>query len=123
MPKVFDVRTAMELDSEDSEPGKNNRDRREWTQANLAKKMLYRSICRNVRHALNASQSNALSGSTRWSQISSATRALVHDTVLGEEPYMKRFPGGWITEDIMKRQLRNKRDTATRLSKRAESLK
>ncbi|KAG9081903.1 hypothetical protein FRC07_014382 [Ceratobasidium sp. 392] len=36
---------------------------------------------------------------------------------------MKRFPGGWITEQIMKRQLRNKRDTMTRLSKRAESLK
>ncbi|KAG9120837.1 hypothetical protein FRC07_003507, partial [Ceratobasidium sp. 392] len=42
---------------------------------------------------------------------------------LGEEPYLMRFPGGWISEEIMKQQLRNKRDTKTRAGKQASAQK
>ncbi|KAG9095110.1 hypothetical protein FRC07_011148 [Ceratobasidium sp. 392] len=119
----FNIRKAMELDSEESDPGETNRDARERRTANAAKKMVYRSICQNIRHALNASHPNALNGYTRWSQISSHTRALVHETALGEEPYLMRFPGGWISEQIMKQQLRNKRETKTRAGKQASAQK
>ncbi|KAG9121233.1 hypothetical protein FRC07_002901 [Ceratobasidium sp. 392] len=119
----LNIRKAMELDSEESDPGETNRDARERRTANAAKKTIYRSICQNIRHALNASQPNALNGYTRWSQIPSHTRALVHETALGEEPYLKRFPGGWISEEIMKQQLRNKRETKTRAGKQASAQK
>ncbi|KAG8680817.1 hypothetical protein FRC09_017949, partial [Ceratobasidium sp. 395] len=111
LPDSLNIHKAMELDSEESDPSETNRDARERRTANAAKKMIYRSICQNIRHALKASQRNALNGYTRWSHISIHTRALVHEKALGEEPYLKRFPGGWISEQIMKQQLRNKRET------------
>ncbi|KAG8693842.1 hypothetical protein FRC09_010253 [Ceratobasidium sp. 395] len=123
LPDNLNIRKAMELDSEESDPDETNRDAQERRTANAAKKMIYRSICQNIRHALNASQPNALNGHTRWSHISSHTRALVHETALGEEPYLKRFPGGWISEQIMKQQLRNKRETKTRAGKQASAQK
>ncbi|KAG8739872.1 hypothetical protein FRC10_005038 [Ceratobasidium sp. 414] len=110
----------MELDSDSSEDVETTAEAESQKQANIAKKILYRSIRirqENVRYALNAAHPDAMAGRLVWKQVPSNMRALIHETVLKEEPYLEQFLGGWITEDIMKDLLHNERDTTTRTSK------
>ncbi|KAG8728467.1 hypothetical protein FRC11_011012 [Ceratobasidium sp. 423] len=81
---------------------------------NDAQKAIYRSICARIRHATNAIIPGAMHGKLKWKQVTSAERTAVHNEVVELNPYLRRFPGGWITEVVMQRQLRNARDTAAR---------
>lgn len=55
--------------------------------------------------------------------INHSTFDLLRSKVSEAEPHMRRFEGGWATEEIMKRILRNSRDTASRREKNAQSFK
>ncbi|QRW17363.1 hypothetical protein RhiXN_05365 [Rhizoctonia solani] len=63
---------------------------------------------------MNAIIPGASHGKLYWTQITSSEQAAVHAEVLELNPYLRRFPGGWITEVLMQRQLRNSRETRSR---------
>ncbi|CCO35505.1 hypothetical protein BN14_09623 [Rhizoctonia solani AG-1 IB] len=83
-----------------------------------AQKTIYCSIRKCTRLAMNAIIPGASHGKLYWSQITSAERTAVHAEVLEMNPYLRRFPGGWITEVIMQRQLRTSRNTRERNRKK-----
>ncbi|GAB1527017.1 hypothetical protein RhiTH_010192 [Rhizoctonia solani] len=69
---------------------------------------------------MNAIIPGASHGKLYWTQITSSKQAAVHaksstfmssGQVLELNPYLRRFPGGWITKVLMQRQLRNSRET------------
>ncbi|CAE7233201.1 unnamed protein product [Rhizoctonia solani] len=114
--KNCNLRELMELgsgtDSEGDSGGANEDD-----PTTKAQKAIYRSICGGIRRSMNAIVPGALHGKLKWRDITSAERTAIHEEVVADNPYLRRFPGGWISEIIMQRQLRNARDTATRNTK------
>ncbi|KAB5587768.1 hypothetical protein CTheo_8791 [Ceratobasidium theobromae] len=107
--KNCNLRKLMELGSNSDSEGED--------EAKDAANDIYRSICTSTRHAMNAIIPGAKRGTLKWKQITSAEKAAIHEEVLESNPYLRRFPGGWITEVVMQHQLRNSRDTAARLRK------
>ncbi|KDN38396.1 hypothetical protein RSAG8_09490, partial [Rhizoctonia solani AG-8 WAC10335] len=121
--KNCSIRKLMQLGSDnDSDSDSVSGDGAEDDDTAKAKCALYRSIWRGTYHALNAIVPGAVHGKLKWKNISSAERSAVHEEVLANNPYLRRFPGGWISELIMQRQLRNARDTATRKAKQDQAL-
>ncbi|KAB5594752.1 hypothetical protein CTheo_1731 [Ceratobasidium theobromae] len=108
--KNYSLKQLMGLGSDPESVGEDET-------ANEAANDIYRSICTSTRHAMNAIIPGAKHGKLKWKHITSAEKAAVYEEVLESNPYLQRFPGGWITEVVMQRQLRNSRDTAARTQK------
>ncbi|CAE6433447.1 unnamed protein product [Rhizoctonia solani] len=124
--KNCSIRKLMELGSDnsdsDSDSDSDSGDNAKDDNTTRARCAIYRSIWRGISHALNSIVPGAVHGKLKWKNITSAERSAVHAEVVENNPYLCRFEGGWISELIMQRQLRNARDTATRKAKQDQAL-
>ncbi|CUA72632.1 hypothetical protein RSOLAG22IIIB_10204 [Rhizoctonia solani] len=121
--KNASIRKLMELGDDDSDSDSISDGDTEDDGTAKAQTAIYRSIWQGIHHAMNAIVPGALHGKLKWKAITSAERSAIHAEVLENNPYLRRFPGGWISELIMQRQLRNARDTAARKAKQNRALK
>ncbi|CAE6487601.1 unnamed protein product [Rhizoctonia solani] len=111
IPKNPNIRALMELGSDS--------DKEDNDEAAMAKKAIYWGIWSGIKVAMNSTVAGASVGKLLWKQVPTTQRNDVRAEVLENNPYLRRFEGGWIEELIMMTQLSNSRDTYRRKMKKA----